>query len=352
MRPFGAHNGYLPGGTLPGALASGPLDLVRERHDLVGRVNRALGRLDGLAAMVPERELLADLVLRREAVLSLQIEGKAGAFRDIAAGRDDSGLFRALKHGLARVREGLPVSVRLIRQMHEIMHPEETGQFRRTELPCDDPRHAAPPPQALMQCVGELERFLGGQPPGMPLLLRAAIGHVQFETIQPFARGNGPLARALILLLLCGEGALSRPLLCPSIYFKRHLGARNDLMRRAREESDWEAWVHFFLAGLLESAGQGAEAIQAAARLFEADRGRIASLGRAAESALRVHELLKKRPVISITPAARELGLTRPTVAASLGHLAALGIVAETTGKARDRQYEYTEYVRILAEGT
>jgi len=379
MRPSGS---YVPASApdgpkafVPHPLPPEPLQRLAEgHHGLTGRVNRALGRLDGLTEMLRERPLLADLLMHKEALLSLQIGGARASFVDILLcdGLDEASagevapvwsFVKAMKHGLGRVREGLPLSLRLIRQMHEIMYAgalegrAEAGQFRtaQTWVGGSCPADAAftpPPPENVTECMEALERFLREDPARTPLLIKAALAHVQFQTIQPFAVGNGHLARMLIPLLLCAEGALPEPLLCLSLCFKRHGGTYHQLMQRVREESDWAGWIRFFLVGVLEAAEQSAESARSVGELFESDRARIQSLGRPAESAFKVHQLLKKSPIISITTAARELGLTRPTVAASLGHLEALGIVRELTGKARDRRFAYQDYVSILAEGT
>ena len=380
MRPSGTyvvasaadgHSAFVPHPLPP----EPPSRLAERLHDLIGRVNRALGRLDGLTTMLPERPLLADLLMRKEALLSCQIEGARASFVDLllsdgagagGASREVltvSNCVKAMKHGLARVREGLPLSLRLLRQMHEIMFADEpggraeAGRFRRARTwvggsgPADAV-FAPPPPENVMECMEALERFLRDEPARTPVLIKAALAHMQLETIQPFLAGSGQLARMLILLLLCAEGALAEPLLCPSLHFKRRRSTCRELMQKVREESDWEGWVRFFLLGVLEAAEESAGAARSISELFESDRARIRSLGRPAESALQVHQLLKKSPIVSITPAARELGLTRPTVAASLGHLEALGIVRELTGRARDRRFACHEYVGILAEGT
>jgi Fic family protein len=208
------------------------------------------------------------------------------------------------------------------------------------------------PAELVMPCLAEFEEFLYDKSGRTPVLIKTALAHVQFETIHPFLDGNGRLGRLLITLLLCSEGALQQPMLYLSLYFKTHRQEYYSRLQSVREEGTWEEWLRFFLTGVLETAQQAVEAAQSILRLFDTDRKRIASLGRPANSALRVHEILQRRPIISAGAAAKMLMLSETTARASLNQLEKLRIVREATGKDRNRLYVYDVYMSILDEGT
>jgi Fic family protein len=269
----------------------------------------------------------------------------------------------AMKHGLDRIRGGFPLSLRLIREIHEVLHSSgrgsttQPGEFRRSQnwvggSRPGDARFVPPPPERLMECLGALEKFLHDDPVRTPILVKAALAHVQFETIHPFLDGNGRLGRLLITLLLCSEGALSEPLLYLSLYFKTHRDRYYELLQRVRDDGDWESWLRFFFAGVHETAHQAVETAKAILATFEQDRRRIEELGRPSGSALRVHEALKRKPLTPIAGIAQATGLSTPTVTTSLNHLRELAIVRELTGKRRGRLFVYDGYVSLLAQGT
>ena len=188
--------------------------------------------------------------------------------------------------------------------------------------------------------------------PTMPLLLKVGLVHVQFETIHPFLDGNGRLGRLLIALLLCANEVLSEPWLYLSLHLKTHRDEYYDLLQAVRVRGDWEAWLQFFLRGVIETADLAADTALELLDLFERDRGRIESLGRSAGSALRVHQLLQERPVVSVPMAAVRLGISRPTIARSINHLERLGILHESTGRRWGRLFAYRDYLTILERGT
>jgi len=258
----------------------------------------------------------------------------------------------AMNHGLKRLREGFPLSLRLFREMHTKLLAQgrgsgkNPGEFRTTQnwIGGTRPGTAAfvpPPPQAVLPCMNALELFLHDRPEPTPILLKAALAHVQFETIHPFLDGNGRLGRLLITFLLCAEGALREPLLYLSLYFKQHRQRYYELLQSVRLTGDWEAWLRFFLTGVAETAAQAADTARALMNLAAADEKRIQAIGKAAGSALRVHRMLQAQPLISIASASKQLNLTFPTVTASLKHLEKLGIVRETTGSKYGRLYAY-----------
>ncbi len=342
---------------------------------LLEQASQALGRLDGLSSALPGLPLFLYAYVRKEAVLSSQIEGTQSSLSDLllfeneqAPGapiddvREVSNYVAALEHGLERLRGGFPLSLRLIREMHGILlshgrgADKQPGEFRTSQnwIGGTRPGNASfvpPPPEDLMPCLGALELFLHKEDPDLPLLVRAALAHVQFETIHPFLDGNGRVGRLLITFLLCSQGGLREPILYLSLYFKENRAAYYDLLDRVRTKGDWEAWVDFFLTGVRDTAEQAAGAARAMLELFSRDRSRIETLGRPASSALRVHQHLQRRPIGSIRRLSMDLGISIPTVGTSLRHLEDLSIVQETTGGQRDRVFVYKAYLEVLNEG-
>lgn len=343
--------------------------------DLLEKANRALGRLDALTLLLPDPSLFLYFYVRKEAVLSSQIEGTQSSLSDLlmheyheAPGvplgdvEEVSMYVAALYHGLERLRGGFPLSLRLIRDIHGVLLSKgrgctkAPGEFRRSQnwiggSRPGNARFVPPPPDEAMACMGDLENYLHDQPARTPVLLKAALSHVQFETIHPFLDGNGRLGRLLITLLLCTEGALSEPLLYLSLYFKMHRDAYYDLLGRVRVEGDWEAWVIFFLEGVIETAEQAVKNAQKIMKLFTNDRSRIEAMGLATGNASRVLSYLQKKPVLEIPRASQEIGISQPTVTSVLKRLEEIGVVKEITGKARDRIYVYEKYLDLLEEG-
>ena len=334
----------------------------------------ALGRLDGAAAQLPDRDLLIYASIRKEAVLSSRIEGTQSSISDLmlfeldeAPGvplddvREVSNYVAAMDHGLRRMREGFPLSNRLIREIHEILlssgrgSSKAPGEFRRSQnwIGGSRPGNAAfvPPPHTeLTACMGDLERFLHTDD-GMPALVRAALAHVQFETIHPFLDGNGRVGRLLITFLLCHADVLRDPILYLSLYLKEHRSAYYELLDRVRRTGDWEAWLAFFLQGVQETADGVVSTSERLSQMFAEDRGRIESTRRAG-SALRAHHELMARPILSIPNVSRRTGLSFPAAASAMGLLVDLGIACEITGRKRNRIYAYDRYLAILNEGT
>ena len=352
-----------------------PVDLA-PFQTLLDRANQALGRLDGVASILPDTPLFLYMYVRKEAVLSSQIEGTQSSLSDLllfeaeeAPGvplddvREVSNYVAAMDHGLARLKECFPLSLRLLREIHGILLARgrgqglDPGEFRRSQnwVGGTRPGNAAfvpPPPNELMACLGDLERFLHADTPTIPVLMKAGLAHVQFETIHPFLDGNGRLGRLLITLFLCEQRVLQDPLLYLSLYLKANRSTYYELLQAVRETGDWERWLDFFLTGVLETATQAADAARQILGLFEADRRTIEALGRPASSALRVHQLLQTKPLITIPMAASALALSRPTVTSSLDHLQRARIVRETTGRQRGRAFVYDRYLALLNEGT
>ena len=343
---------------------------------LLEEANRAVGRLDGVTSILPDPPLFIYMYVRKEALLSSQIEGTRSSLSDLllfeseqvpGVPLDDvqevSNYVAAMTYGLNRLQGGFPLSLRLIRDIHQVLlakgrgSAQEPGTFRRSQNWVGGTRpgnalYVPPPPNLVLACMGDLETFLHASAPDIPLLIKAGLVHLQFESIHPFLDGNGRLGRLLITFLLCAQGALREPTLYLSLYFKTHRRLYYDLLQQVREEGTWETWLEFFLTGLKETSEQATATARRILALFDEDRARIEALGRKAPSALRLHQLLQTRPITSIAAAVKQLGVTQPTVSKSIDELRGLGIVRETTGRQRDRVYAYDRYLTILNEGT
>jgi Fic family protein len=336
----------------------------------------AVGRLDGVSTLLPDRALFLYAYVRKEAVLSSQIEGTQSSLSDLllfeldeAPGvpLDDvvevSSYVAALDHGLARLREGFPLSNRLMREIHGVLlahgrgSSKDPGEFRRSQnwIGGKRPGNAVfvPPPHTdVPDCMAAFERFLHAEDDGLPVLVRAGLSHVQFETIHPFLDGNGRVGRLLITLLLCHAGVLREPLLYLSLYLKENRPAYYALLDRVRREGDWEAWLAFFLDGVRETAEGAVSTAQRLTEMFQSDRRQVEAAGRRAGSALRVHEALKARPIITLSAICDATGLSFPAVSSGMEVLASSGIARELTGKRRNRVFIYDRYLAILNEGT
>ncbi|HEY8428398.1 MAG TPA: Fic family protein [Sandaracinaceae bacterium] len=336
----------------------------------------AVGRLDGVSLLLPDKALFLYAYVRKEAVLSSQIEGTQSSLSDLllfeldeapGAPLDDvvevSNYVAALDHGLARLREGFPLSNRLIRDIHRVLlssgrgSDKEPGEFRRSQNWIGGTRpgnaHFVPPPHtAVPDCMAALERSLHDEDDGLPALVRAGLAHVQFETIHPFLDGNGRVGRLLITLLLCHAGVLREPLLYLSLYLKQHRDTYYALLDRVRRDGDWEAWLAFFLEGVRETAEGAVTSAERLVAMFQDDRRKIEPSGRRAGSALRVHEALKARPILSLTAACEATGLSFPAASSAMELLIELGIARELTGRRRNRLFVYDGYLARLSEGT
>ena len=354
-----------------------PVVLAGTSLQLLESASLALGRLDGLSSRLPDRELCLFGFVRKEAVLSSQIESIPSSLSDLVALElegastalpDDlhevSNYVSALRHGVRRLENDFPLSNRLLREIHyELMssgrgRAKAPGEFRRSQnwIGGSRPGNAVfvpPPHTALPACMTELERFLHAEDDGLSVLLRAGLAHLQFETIHPFLDGNGRAGRILIALQLHDAKLLREPLLYLSLYFKQHRSDYYFLLDYVRRTGDWEQWLAFFLEGVKQTAEDAAYAAQRLTRVFRDDRDRIrATCGRAARSVLRLHDALKQRPILSLSRASRDTELSFPTTATAMQSLVRQGMAREITGRSRDRLFAHDQYFAILSEGT
>ncbi len=351
-----------------------PIDVLAllERLSLA---ERALGRLDGITMLLPRQELFLYMNVRKEAVLSSQIEGTQSTLSDLLrfeteaqAGqpiddiREVSNYVDAMMYGLERL-EALPLSLRLIREMHERLlqsgrgGTKSPGEFRRSQnwIGGTRPGNALfvpPPTTELDTCLDALEHFMHEKESRLPALIKAGLLHVQFETIHPFLDGNGRIGRLLVTLYLCVNGVLRKPLLYLSLYLKTHRADYYRLLQEVRENGAWEAWLEFFLIGVADTANQAFDAATRIVDLFKQDRERITAESDRVGSALRVHELFQQTPYLTANQIVHRTGLSAPTVNAALADLERLGVLDEVTGRKRGRVFSYRRYLAILSEGT
>jgi cell filamentation protein, protein adenylyltransferase len=359
-----------------------PLEIDATLQRLLDQANQALGRLDGITLLLPDPDQFLYTYIRKEAVLSSQIEGTQSSLSDLllfehdaAPGvpiqdvRETTNYIAALDVGIESMQNGLPLSIRVLRQAHRALlrggRGSDTGpgEFRRVQnwiggSSPESARYVPPPPNEVPEAMAALEKFLHGDPVTMPVLIRAALGHAQFETIHPFLDGNGRLGRLLVTLLLCadtGDGeerVLRRPLLYLSLHLKKHRETYYERLQAIRTDGDWEGWLGFFLEGVISVATLSTETTRQIVHLIERDRQRIHAIGRAAGSALLVFDQAVREVVLRIPATAQRLPISEPTVAAATAHLEELGILREITGKARNKIFAYDEYLAILSEGT
>jgi Fic family protein len=332
----------------------------------------ALGRLDSLTTLLPDAQTFLYSYVRKEAVLSSQIEGTRSSLSDLLLFEEDgapgvpiddvtqvSCYVSALDLGVRRLAEGLPLSSRLMRELHAVLMRSGRaagklpGEFRRAQnwVGGATPSSAElvpPPPLFVEPCIAELERFLHDMPTAHPPLVKAALAHVQFETIHPFLDGNGRVGRLLIPLILMQERVLQEPLLYLSLYFKTHRSRYYELLSHVRRTGDWETWLGFFADAVQHSATQAVQTARALTQLVAADRPRLAALGRNAAGTSVVYEALARRPVRSIGSICTATGQAATTVGTALERLAALGLVRELTGRRRNRVFAYVAYLDTL----
>lgn len=352
-----------------------PLELSGPRQCLLERALLACGRLDGVCALLPDPDLFLYAYVRREAVLSSQIEGTQSSLSDLllfelqeAPGVpfDDvvevSNYVAALEHGMRRLAEGLPLSNRLLREMHGRLlargrgADRSPGEFRRSQNWIGGTRpgnaHFVPPPPTMVEdCMAALERFIHDEARPLPALIKAALAHAQFETIHPFLDGNGRVGRLLMAVMVHDAGVLRQPLLYLSLYLKQNRAEYYRRLDAVRVEGDWEAWLDFFLEGVMRTAGGAVDTAHRLLALFREDEQRVHKLARTPASVLRVFGAVRARPVATVNDIVRRSGVSFPTAGKAVETLVGLSILRELTGKRRNRVFAYDRYLAILSEG-
>ncbi len=350
-----------------------PLAFDAEMIGLLSSANLSLGRLDGISRLFPDVSLLLYFYVRKEAVLSSQIEGTQSSLSDLllfetnempGVPLDDvqevSSYVAAMEYGLKRLRGDFPLSSRLFREIHGVLlrdgrgSDKEPGEFRRSQNWISGTRPGTalfvpPPPGEVARLMSSLETFLHA--PQMPALIKAALAHVQFESIHPFLDGNGRLGRLLVTFLLCWEGALTQPLLYLSLYFKEHRDEYFELLQTVRLTGNWEDWVAFFLKGVRETADRAVLTAHQVLDLFTADDKKLRQAAVPA-SVLQLHGFMKRRPIFTVPAAARDLELTQATIGNALFQLEKHGIVRQLGPRRRNRFFAYQAYMQLLSAGT
>ncbi len=353
-----------------------PIDWTPELRGKFDQALLALGRLDSVSTLLPDTSLFLYMYVRKEAVLSSMIEGTQSSLSDLLLFeldqvpgvplddvREVSNYVAALDHGRRLLKDGLPLSLRLFREIHGVLlakgrgSHQAPGEFRRSQnwIGGTRPGNASfvsPPAAEVPECMSRLELFLHDRPEPTPTLLKAALAHVQFETIHPFLDGNGRLGRLLITLLLCDQKMLREPMLYLSLYFKTHRQVYYELLNKVRLTGDWEAWFDFFAEAVTITATQAVETAQQLLDLSNRDRDKIIGLGRAAASTLQVHRALMEHPIATSGWLVEKTGITPATINKSLSHMEQLGIVRELTAQKRNRLFSYADYVEIMSRGT
>jgi Fic family protein len=343
---------------------------------LLSSADQALGRLDGATDMLPHPDLFVFMYVRKEAVLSSQIEGTQASLMDVLKFEADAAdpsnpqdveevvnYVAAMNHGLKRLSV-LPVSMRLIREIHARLmqgvrgEDKRPGEFRRSQNWIGPPgstlttaHFVPPPPHEMLESLHDLERFLHDERP-MPALQKIGLAHAQFETIHPFLDGNGRVGRLLITLLLCEREILRRPLLYLSYYFRKHQEAYYTALQNVRDRGDWEGWLEFFIRGVRETSDEATETARRVVRMREQHRELIQQrLGTTAAKALSLLESLYRRPAISIQHAADATKLAFPNAGALVGRFVELGLLREMTGRRRNRRFAYRPYLELFENG-
>ncbi|CAN5546558.1 Fic family protein [soil metagenome] len=354
-----------------------PLRISPRIQGLIDLANQALGRLDGVTLLLPDPDQFLYSYIRKEAVLSSQIEGTQSSLSDlllfeneaapgvpVADAQETANYITAMNHGVQSIVSGrLPLSSRLLREVHERLlqtgrgSDKAPGEFRRDQnwlggRRPGNARFVAPPWTEVASAMSDLEKFLHNEPEPTPILIKAALAHAQFETIHPFLDGNGRAGRLLITLLLVSEGVVSQPLLYLSLYLKQNRDDYYALLQAVRTNGAWEEWLEFFLEGVIEVAEATTETTRRIVEMVERDRQRIHELGRAAATALRVHDFAVRYVVLRPAPVAARLELSEPPVYAAINRLEELGILREVTGRRRGKVYAYDKYLSLLNEGT
>ncbi|NYF52453.1 Fic family protein [Tunturiibacter gelidoferens] len=345
---------------------------VASLQTILSEANQAVGRLDGMTSALPDLKLFLYSYVRKEAVLSSQIEGTQSSLSDLllyenaetpGVPLDDvqevSNYVAALNHGIKRMRDGFPLSLRLIREIHEVLLSKgrgsqaQPGQFRKSQnwIGGSRPGNAAyvpPPPEYVLDCMGQLETFIHQEGSSLPLLIRAGLVHAQFESIHPFLDGNGRVGRLLITFMLCAEEVLREPVLYLSLFFKKHRRLYYDRLNGTRGSEGWTEWLDFFLQGVRDTANQAVRTADSIDKLFRKDKEKIELFGRGAASALLIYRYAQANPLFSIKNAAGQMNVSFPTASSAVARMVQAGILRESSGKRRDRLFLYESYLDIL----
>ncbi len=359
---------------IPAPLPPDPQIDLSEMYDLLDRANSALGRLDGIQRLLPDPTLFLYMYVRKEAVMSSQIESTQSSLSDLLLYeegnnvrvplddvREVSSYVNAMYFAIERLQT-LPLSLRLLREVHEKLmnnsrgESKLPGEFRRSQnwIGGSRPGNATfvpPPPEHLMSCLDSFEKFLHDDTIKLPTLVKAALAHIQFETIHPFLDGNGRLGRLLITLMLYSDGILKEPILYLSLYFKTYRTKYYDHLQSVRDTGDFESWISFFLTGVIQTSEQATETAVSLISLFKSDFESIEVSGKGTASLHIIFNYLKSHPICSTNDIKKACDVSLTTILRSLEILESLKIIKEITGKERNKVFTYYRYMDILSSG-
>jgi Fic family protein len=349
-----------------------PLAFDAQLATVLAGAGTALGRLDGVAATLPNPDMFVAMYVRREAVLSSQIEGTQSTLDDVLAYEIDPkrpnlplditevvNYIGAMHYGLDRLNS-LPLCLRLLREIHARLMEgtrsgnKSPGEFRESQNwigggpALADATFIPPPPYEMRAALGNLERFLHDSG-GLDPLIVAALAHAQFETIHPFLDGNGRIGRLLITFLLCHEKVLQRPVLYLSHYLKQHRATYYDRLMAIRLAGDWEGWLRFFLTGVADVSREAEQTARQIVQLREDIRQRAQS-ARMSATALRLIDHLFQRPIITVNAARDHLGVSFAAANSLVGDLAEMGVLSEMTGGSRNRVFRFWAYIDLFKD--
>ena len=365
-----SYNAYIPKNLPPD-----PALDMEDLYVLLDKASTALGRLDGMSMLLPDATLFLYMYIRKEAVLSSQIEGTQSSLSDFllfenaevpGAPIDDimevSNYVSAMNYGLKRLKE-FPLSLRLIREIHDKLmgrgrgSRKSPGEFRSSQnwiggSRPGNARFVPVPPEHLIETLGEFEKFLHDDNSKLPPLVKAALAHVQFETIHPFLDGNGRLGRLLITFILCLEGVIKEPIFYLSLYFKANREAYYTHLELVRKTGDWESWIKFFLTGVIETANQAVKTAQEIIQLFDSDQSTVQKSKKSTVAILKIYNYFQRHPISDTTKIKKECAVSLPTVLRSLTTLKEIGIIEEKNAKERNKIFVYHKYLDILNKGT
>tara|TARA_B110000459_G_scaffold203029_1_gene257929 strand:- start:1501 stop:2679 length:1179 start_codon:yes stop_codon:yes gene_type:complete len=360
---------------MPQKLPPEPQLELEELYPLLDKANLALGKLEGMSSLLPDPSLFLYMYVRKEAVLSSQIEGTQSSLSDLLMHEnkeapgvpiDDvtevSCYVSAMNYGLERLKT-FPLSLRLLREIHEKLMKnarggnKSPGEFRTSQnwIGGSRPGNASfvpTPPEKLIETLGDLEKFFHDENVKLPKLIKAALAHVQFETIHPFLDGNGRLGRLLITFMLCVDDVLKSPLLYLSLYFKTHRNEYYNHLQSVRETGDWEGWIEFFLQGVIETSSQATQAAHDIVTLFKEDLLKLDNHGKATTGLVKIHNYFQKTPISNTKHITEICGISLPAALRNLTILEELGVLKEITGKERNKVFVYDSYLKILSKGT
>lgn len=345
------------------------IDISKIRH-LLDKANVALGKLDGASSILPDINLFLFMYVKKEAVMSSQIEGTQSSLSDLLkyeAGEmpietindvvEVSNYVKAINYALERLKV-LPLSLRLIRETHGILlnhsrgYDKLPGEFRTSQNWIGGTRpgnavYVPPPPEKLLDCLGNFEGFMHNNQ--LPALIKIAICHAQFETIHPFLDGNGRIGRLLISLMLCSEQVIQKPVVYLSLYFKQHRQTYYELLQRVRIQQDWESWIEFFLNGVIHICADATEVTRKVCSLFSKDKTSLLKQGKSNSiNLLAVYESMTVFPIASVQNIVNRTNLSYKTVIRMLKKLQEIGILREITGNSRHMKFVYEKYLNIF----